>query len=94
MGTRGAGVTLSPQPPPHLSHHQLKLHPTPTGITFSTFLAELLNVLGDNLVPVLIFWSQSQPQPRDSLGDLQCFTFWILIFLGVMNLSDFFGLGL
>lgn len=78
-------------PPPHptrLSHHQLKLHPTPTGITFSTFLAELLDVLGDNLV--LIFWSQ----PRDSLGDLQCFTCWILIFLGVMNLSDFFGLGL
>lgn len=28
------------------------------------------------------------------LGDLQGFPFWILIFPGVMNLSDFCGLGL
>lgn len=63
LGTRGAGTT---SPTPSWSHHQLKSPPTPTGITFSAFLAEFLCVLGeklsktqDNLVPVLIMVSFS-----------------------------------
>lgn len=73
MGIRGAGTT---SPTPSWSHHQLKSPPTRTGITFSAFLAEFLCVLGkklsktqDNLVPVLMVWSLSQP--CDYLGDLQ-----------------------
>lgn len=57
-------------PPPTLSHHQLKPHPTPTGMTFSAFLAEFL-CLGEGETSAKLrtarCWSQSQL--HDSLRD-------------------------